>query len=60
MSPNRPVPRPNVTPGRVPWRGDDDPRAVAIGETRAGCMQFPRELAMRERRHDEVTGNTQY
>ena len=43
MSPNRPVPSPNVTTGRVPWRGDDDPRAVATGETRAGCMRIPRD-----------------
>ena len=60
MSPNRPVPSPNVTTGRVPWRGDDGPRAVATSETRAGCMQFPRELAMREPEHDKVTGNTRY
>ena len=60
MSPNRPVPRPNVTPGRVPWRGDDDPRAVAIGETSRWLHAIPARLAMRERRHDEVTGNTQY
>ena len=60
MSPNRPVPSPNVTTGRVPWRGDDDPRAVATGETRAGCMRIPARLAMREPEHDEVTGNTRY
>ncbi len=60
MSPNRPVPSPNVTTGRVPWRGDDDPRAVATGETRAGCMRFPARLAMREPEHDKVTGNTRY
>ena len=60
MSPNRPVPSPNVTTGRVPWCGDDDPRAVATGETRAGCMRIPARLAMREPEHDKVTGNTRY
>ncbi len=60
MSPNRPFPRQNDMIGRVPWRGDDGPRAVATSETRAGCMRFPPRLAMREPEHDKVTGNTRY
>ena len=45
--------------GRVPWRGDDGPRAITTSETRAGFMQFP-QFAMREPEHDKVTGNTRY
>ncbi len=60
MSPNRPSPRQNVMIGRVPGRGDDGPRAVATGETSRRLHAIAARLAMRERRHDEVTGNTRY
>ncbi len=32
MSPNRPFPRQNDMIGRVPWRGDDGPRAITTSE----------------------------
>ncbi len=60
MSPNRPVPSPNGTTGRVPWRGDDGPRAIATGETSRRLHAIPPRLAMREPEHDKVTGNTRY
>ena len=60
MSLNRPVPSPNVATGRVPWRGDDDPRAVATLRDSRRLHAIPARLAMREPEQDEVIGNTRY
>ncbi len=59
MSPNRPFPRQNDMIGRVPWRGDDGPRAITTSELAPVACNSPR-LAMREPEHDKVTGNTRY
>ena len=60
MSPNRPFPRQNDMIGRVPWRGDDGPRAITTSETSRRLHAIPPKLAMREPEHDKVTGNTRY
>ncbi len=60
MSPNRPFPRQNDMIGRVPWRGDDGPRAITTSENSRRLHAIPPRLAMREPEHDKVTGNTRY
>ncbi len=41
MSPNRPFPRQNDMIGRVPWRGDDGPRAITTSETSRRLHAIP-------------------
>ena len=60
MSPNRPFPRQNDMIGRVPWRGDDGPRAITTSENSRRLHAISPKLAMREPEHDKVTGNTRY